>query len=204
MKKTRMFYLVAVFALLAVSIVMFSGIARAGAATVDGFVGVPWGASKQQVAKAMAQQGFTLVDEIKGAYGEYGVYRGTFVDQPADLAFQFGKNGLCAGQADLLGVRDKDLFIAKIVYRDIKRLLVTKYGPPDHADDSPVVGSYGEAIISIWQDLRTAGTPHAPVTIVLDAGFGRRIQTLGMPTTRELFRIGVLVSYRAEIVKDSY
>jgi hypothetical protein len=104
----------------------------------------------------------------------------------------------------LLEVRDEELFIAIMQYRNIKQLLIAKYGPPDDVEDAPKKSLGGDGIISIWGNLRTAGTPPALVSIVLDAGFGRRIQTFGMPTTRELFRIGVLVIYRAEIVRDSY
>ena len=102
MKKTKAFYQIIVFALIVVSVIMFSGIAKAAADTVDGFVGVPWGASKQQVAKEMAQRDFKQVAEGTN----YVVYGGTFADLPADLTFGFGKNGFYMGEADVTTTRD--------------------------------------------------------------------------------------------------
>jgi hypothetical protein len=57
MKKMKVFYLVVVFALLVVSVIMFSGIARAGEVP-DGFMGIPWGASRDQIIKTMSEQGY--------------------------------------------------------------------------------------------------------------------------------------------------
>ena len=60
MKKMKVFYLVVVFALLAISVILFSGIAQAGAVP-DGFMGVPWGASKDQVIKTINRvEGFRV------------------------------------------------------------------------------------------------------------------------------------------------
>ena len=199
MKKTKVFYQNIVFALILVSVVMFSGIAQADAASLDGFVGVPWGASKQQVASAMAKRDFKQVAEGT----DYVVYRGTFADIEADLTFAFGKNGLNTGEADLLGCRDQDIVFAMTSYPGIKRLLVAKYGQPNGFNDSPNPNMGGNAILSSWS-MRTAGTPPAPASIRLWGGPVRRLQTYADNTTPELFRNGVLITYSANIVIDPY
>jgi hypothetical protein len=204
MKKTGAIYMVfASTLLLAVSVVMFYGIAQANAASLDGFVGVPWGADKQQVAKAMAQRDFKKVAE--GA--SYITYRGTFADLPADLTFAFKKNGFYTGEADLLSCRDQEIIFTIAPYKGIKELLIAKYGPPDDSTNDAVTSMWGrEGMLSKWS-MRTTGTPPAPAGISLQQGPGRRLQTYADGfgnATRDMFRNGVLVVYSASIVSDPY
>ena len=85
MKKANMSYLATVSVLLLMWGTMFSGIAwGADNATADGFVGVPWGAGRSQVASIMKEKGFTIItNKAKDLY-DAEIYRGAFADQPAD------------------------------------------------------------------------------------------------------------------------
>jgi len=184
-------------------------------ANVGGFAGVPWGANKQQIAEVMAQKGFTLLYQIKPDLvhkDDHFVYRGTFVDKPADLLFTLGKNGLFAGEADLLAYRQQNSGAFGYVVRgfnNINQLLVMKYGPPDMEimlGPAPNYICYSNE----WTILGTVGTQTAKVTIEISGGYIHRVTTLLRPDQRdkfpieEAFPLGIIVSYYAEIVSDPY
>jgi len=194
--------MVAAFAIVALSLALPSALVFAGeAASVDGFVGVPFGSSRQQVATSMDQRGFKQVDEATiSERTSWVVYRGTFMDLPADLTFKFGEGGFYIGEADFVYMRDQEILVAMSFYPAFKKKFVLKYGKPD-IDDGPAGGG---GAISRWDNLRSAGKTPVPARIMLWAGAGRRLRTYGLPTTKDLFRIGLLVVYQADIVKDSY
>jgi len=113
--------------------VMFSGIAwSAEKATVDGFVGVAWGAGRSQVALIMKEKGFTLItNKVKDLY-DAEIYRGTFADQPADLYFHYnGKDYFDSGWAILLPFQGQGVGVAMSGYNSVVTLLKAKYGPCD-------------------------------------------------------------------------
>jgi len=83
----KVFYLVAVLALLIISVVMFSGIAQAGAVP-NGFMGIPWGASKDQVIKATSGQGYR---QLSTPWPDVLSFRGAFAGAPCELLFNFEK-----------------------------------------------------------------------------------------------------------------
>lgn len=63
---------------------------------VEGFSGVPWGASREQVQAAMAEKGFTLLEQIPGVADKY---KGSFAGHAAELKFFFHKNLFYSGEA---------------------------------------------------------------------------------------------------------
>lgn len=81
MKKTKAIYLVVVFALLVVYVIMFPGIARAGAVP-DGFIGVPWGASTEQIVKVMNERGYR---QLTGTTTGKLAFKGAFAGAPCKL-----------------------------------------------------------------------------------------------------------------------
>jgi len=129
----RKLYRTIIAALLLMWGIIFPGIAWCGEkATADGFVGISWGAGRSQVASAMKEKGFTLItNKAKGLY-DADVYRGTFVDHPADLYFHYnGKDFLDNGWVFLLSVQGQGLDVAMSGYYSIMSLLKAKYGAFD-------------------------------------------------------------------------
>jgi hypothetical protein len=206
MMKTKVFYRVIVYASIVVSVLMFFGLAHAGVtARVDGFVGVPFGSSKPQVATAMNRLGYKYEAEAKGFLDgtSYVVYRGTFIGWKADLTFAFGKHGLYEGEADILLLRDQDKVFWSSAYPGFKEKLAWKYGPPDQNDaETDAFGRKG--VICRWKNLQTEGSPPARVGIMLWGGHGRRLQTMGLASTPALFRNGLLIVYSAELGDNLY
>jgi len=112
---------------------MFSGIAwSTEKATADGFVGVPWGAGRSQVASIMKEKGFTIITSKARALYDAEIYRGTFADQPADLYFHYNARDVFdSGWAFLISVQGQGLDVALSGYYSIMPLLKAKYGPFD-------------------------------------------------------------------------
>jgi len=190
MKKIGALYQVAFFALLMLSVIMFSGIAQAATATVDDFVGVPWGADKQQVATTMAQRGFKLIDE-RELYGNlYLVYQGTFADEPAELVFEIGKNGFKRGTADLLSYDN----MMPYFYEKLTRLITAKYGK---------AYMWGTDTMSKTWQLQTGGPQPAPAEITVACGDSIKIYLPILPNGQSIYQ-GCYALYSADIVKDSY
>jgi hypothetical protein len=166
MKKMQVFYLVVVLALLAVSVVMFSGVAWADG-TCEGFVGVPWGASKEQVQAAMANKGFPLIEHWTS---DCDVYRGTFAGYPAELKFFFEKNVFYSGRAEFLDRTSTEPQQAGLVYEEIKRLFQAKYGLYNYelctgtgCDKARAHDDYNR--FCTWKDITSTATSHGTVEI---------------------------------------
>ena len=132
------------------------------AAPVDGFIGVPWGASRQEVQKVMQERGFTLLEQR--ADGIVDTYRGTFTGQPAELRFQYQNNVYFAGTAAFLHV--KGSFDGSMAYYyELKEQLTAKYGTPLTYNIAS-----GSERSSRWEGLTTMATPPGRVFIHLRYG----------------------------------
>ena len=140
---------------------------------VDGFMGAPWGASRQQVEAAMAEKGFALIEQR--ADGVVDRYRGVFADHPAELLFRYNKNVFYYGEAHLLDAQGKGLDAALDAYHAMARLLTAKYGPPDRKDYGVVPGpDKKEKIVngfSEWDNIPTTATPSGHVKISVVGGY---------------------------------
>jgi len=126
MNKLKVPYLVVVFALFVVSVVMFSGIAQAGAVP-DGFAGVPWGASKDQIIKTMNEQGYR---QITCEEGDSLCFRGSFLSVTCiKLIFSLHSNSFCSGFA--VGcARSEYHRPTQRTFEEMVNILSEKYGPP--------------------------------------------------------------------------
>lgn len=134
---------------------------------VEGFMGVPWGADRQQVQKAMEERGFKLLEQR--ADGVVDTYQGTFVDQPAQLKFQYYKNGsvFYSGSAAFLHVKGRSPDSAMAYYYELKGLLTAKYGTRTALATD---GSGRLEYASLWQGLPATATPSGQATIQLRHG----------------------------------
>lgn len=151
-------------AVLALSLLMLFTASSYAASSVDGFIGVPWGASRQQVQKAMEERGFTLLEQR--ADGFIDTYQGTFTGQSAQLTFIYEKNVFYKGEAAFLHVRDKDYYAVKAYYTELKGLLTAKYGPPMERSS---IGSQSLSY-SKWENLPATARHPGQVTIMLREG----------------------------------
>ena len=121
MKKMKVFYLIAFLVLLSVSVIMFSGIARAGAVS-DGFAGVPWGANKDQVINIMGKRGYRQLGTKP--LGDL-VFSGEFAGVPCELSFRLIDDSFYEGYA-WFGHTEK----SQATFNRIVDMLSERYGPP--------------------------------------------------------------------------
>jgi hypothetical protein len=136
MKKTRVFYLVAVLALLVASVVMFSGIARAGAVP-DGFMGIPWGASKDQIIKTMSERGYR---QLTSEESNQLHFKGDFAGVPClHLYFSLRANSFYSGSA--WGCAWSTYHRGtQAIFERMVNTLSEKYGPPQKRESGKIDG----------------------------------------------------------------
>ncbi len=172
----------------------------AASPAVDGFIGVPWGASRQQVRQAMEERGFTLLEQR--ADGIIDTYQGTFTGQPAELKFQYESNVFFSGEANFLHVKGQSLDAVRAYYMELKGLLTAKYGLPAELTDAA-----GKTPVCLWERLPATATPPGQVTI--QARYGQVFYGTGYLGNGLYKASGVTVSYsigsswaRQKAVKD--
>ena len=109
---------------------MLTSITATGeAASLDGVLGIPWGAAPQDVKQVMDKTGFSFwkedTDPYVGYYVTYadGLYAGYSV---TGLTFSFFSNQTYAAK---VSISDKRADI-QAAYADLKKLLTQKYGTP--------------------------------------------------------------------------
>ena len=192
MKIMKVFQCIAVWALLLASVVISSGTVWGGEKpTADGFVGVPWCASRLQAASVMQEKGFTLITHKANRLYDADLYRGTFADYPADLYFNYnGKDVFDSGYAFLLGFEGKNLDAAMSGYYSIVPLLKAKYG----AFDKEIAGE--EFRVCSWDNIPTKGASPGMVEIKVQGG---RIPDFS-GKNKNLY--GVWVQYHYRQMKD--
>jgi hypothetical protein len=131
MQKVKVLYLIAVLALLAISVVMFSGIAQAGAVP-EGFMGVPWGATRDRVIKAMSEQGYRQLTSEEPSNLKF---RGNFANCPCILSFSLIANSFYRGGAENCA-KGPYRQAAQLYLERIVNMLSEKYGPLEDRDYS--------------------------------------------------------------------
>lgn len=189
MKMAKAFCRVVGVAIVGMALFLFSGVVFAGeAATVDGFIGVPWGASRQEVQKAMEERGFKLLEHGADVVLDY--YLGTFTGQPAELVFMYQKELFISGEANFLHVKGQSLDAARAYYLELKGMLTAKYGPPSQCL-SP--GDGKPDVVCLWQELPTTATPPSLVTI--QARYGQVLYGTGFLGNGGYMATGVTVKY---------
>ena len=196
--KSKVFGLVVLFSLV---LMVFTIPGYAAPPPVDGFIGVPWGASRQQVQKAMEERGFTLLEQR--ADGCVDTYQGTFTGQPAELKFQYENNVFFGGDASFLHIKGASLDAVQAYYLELKGMLTAKYGMPMELTDAT-----GKTPVCLWERLPAVATPPGQVTI--QARYGRVFYGTGYWGNGLYLASGVTVSYsigsawaRMRNVKDS-
>lgn len=126
---------------------------------VEGFMGVPWSASRQQVDAAMAEQGF-----IKLAKPDWCAtvpanhlcdpglvnYDGRFGGERAEIRFLFQNKELYRGWVMLTASQTTRLIDQVNAYTRIKTLLTEKYGPPFTDEKSVRPKGWGQAARASW------------------------------------------------------
>lgn len=134
MKRMRMFYLSTIFVLCTATLVMFSGIARAGEVP-DGFAGIPWGASHDQINKTMSQRSYRqITSEVPGGL----IFKGAFAEASCQLYFNLTANSFHPGKADFCDI-SPDPRLPQATFNRIIKMLSEKYGPPRLRQSEPEV-----------------------------------------------------------------
>ena len=116
------------------------------AASVDGFIGVPWGATQQQIDNAMREKGFSHHEFMP-------YYVGSFAGYPAPaVSFQVRHNAFYEGQASIChtsensGYREVEECSQKIV-----SMISDKYGQPTSRRST-----HSNAFFLYWEGLHDA------------------------------------------------
>lgn len=122
---TKAPWLAVVMSLLTVSSFAFAGLAKAGAVP-DGFIGVPWGASADQVKQIMNERGYT---QLKGSATGLLVFKGAFAGVPCQLLFYLIANSFYSGTAEICS-RSGYALRPQSTYKQTVDMLSEKYGPP--------------------------------------------------------------------------
>ncbi len=144
----------------------------------DGFCGVPWGATKQQIDNIMKEKGFSsLNSKIPGRPS----YDGTFSDYPAaELHFDVRHNIFFAGYAEICPARPgyhPDCVLP--CSEDMVKKFTEKYGQPSRIEKSLEINTF-----HIWENLQDASSSDNIAIRVwtripnsLNAGFVRIVYT---------------------------
>ena len=153
--------------LLAVTFMLMGAVSLCAAQNVDGFIGLPWGASNEAVKTSMEQRGFKLLSFT----AEKAEFLGEFANEPANLTFFFLKDRFFRGEADLLNARQMGKADALKYFDDFSSMMQVKYGKTERN------GAYSkntEIYTYSWYNLPTSATPPGQASISISGGqFGK-------------------------------
>ena len=139
--KSKVSILVIIFFLVLMS---FTVSVSAAPPAVEGFMGVPWGASRQQVEAAMAEQGFEKLarPEFCSSFPQDPRcdptllrYSGQFAGEQAEINYSFQNKAMVKGWVSIKSFVPFNLTGQMDSYTRIRGLLTQKYGLP--TSDSP-------------------------------------------------------------------
>jgi hypothetical protein len=114
----------------------------------EGFVGVPWGATRAQVKQIMSERGWIRCTDSSP---NQEVFKGAFDGMACDLHFVMAGNSFVEGYADPLArLPIRHLGATQNAYESTVKRLTEKYGPPQKAGDFDAYAStWGPA--STWE-----------------------------------------------------
>ena len=126
------------------------------APAVEGFAGVPWGTSREQSQKLMAEKGFTSLGQADGFSDKY---KGVFAGHPAELKLTYTKDVFYCGEAIIKDMPAPEiLWSMSDFFDDMKKLFVAKYG----AANAEYTLGEGENLLGFgarWENLAAADNP---------------------------------------------
>lgn len=140
--KSKICILVILFSLI---LICFAASVSATSVVPDGFVGIPWGANKDQISKIMNDRGYTTQGTIPDSRDLPStlLYRGAFGGQNGQLEFRLLNNVFHMGRATYLG-----MFAAEpakeSIYMQIVNQIGAKYGAPQSDKITDVKGNSGK------------------------------------------------------------
>lgn len=109
----------------------------------EGFVGLPWGASRNQIMEKMNAQGWI---KLSGRSPDEAIFKGSFDGNACELHFVMAGNSLVKGYATPIArfpVRDNSA--TRYVYESIVRHLTEKYGPQTDGGEGPGIA------MTVWE-----------------------------------------------------
>jgi hypothetical protein len=177
------------------------------APTVDGFMGIAWGATPQDVRRAVEKDGFTFWQEgndpLTGYFVQYadGLYAGYSV---SGLSFYFLSNQLYSVSVSISEKRAN----IDAAYSDIGRLLSDKYGPAGPEKSLRIPVNYPPNrpydLISVYQEWSIDNGGDLPISITLKKtpawiGFERNPGGLDITYTNNALREALKARSRQNI-----
>ncbi len=144
--------------------------AQQGRSSADGFVGVPWGSTREQTKSILQKKGYSLITNKAPFWADADLYRGSFADQTADLYFHYGGTDyFSSGQAYLVGFKGQGTDIALVGYYTVVKLIKAKYGDCDR-EISTYSEEHGKGFVCSWENIKTSKPPYGIVSIGVQAG----------------------------------
>ena len=114
----------------------------------EGFVGVLWGASSEQINKTMRERGYK---KIESNNPDILRFFGTFGSQPCDLSFNLSMNSFYQGTA-YCSQNEQHATTKWFFELEVKKLS-EKYGPPDEQDTRKVEKCTDVCDWAMWDHL---------------------------------------------------
>lgn len=123
------------FAAILTVCLLLSAVSVYAAPYPEGFVGVPWGASRSEIAQKMNEMGWM---KLTGRNPDEVIYKGAFDGNPCELRFVMAGNSLVEGYAmPIARLPVRNVTATKYTYESIVKHLKEKYGPPTDAGEGP-------------------------------------------------------------------
>jgi hypothetical protein len=147
----------------------------------EGFVGVPWGTTREQVRKIMSERGWL---RLTGSAPTEESFNGAYNGMTGQLTFIFAGESFVEGRADFLArVPERSIAFTTKKYEETVKILTEKYGPPNNGS-------------STWKitDART-GDEYTMFALFIEMGFYDTMD--GMKEKHTSFS----VTYRADSLK---
>jgi len=97
----------------------------------EGFVGIPWGANRDQIIKTMNERGYTTEGTIfsRETLPSTLLFKGAFGGQKCQLEFYLSNNTFYIASASHMGMFDQERYNEQI-YKQMVQQISLKYGLP--------------------------------------------------------------------------
>lgn len=113
----------------------------------EGFVGVPWGATRAQLKQIMSERGWI---RCTNSPPTQEVFKGSFDGMACDLHFVMVGNSFVEGYADPLARFPlRNFGVTKNAYESTVKRLTEKYGPPQKTEPDAYASTWGPA--TTWE-----------------------------------------------------
>lgn len=143
----------------------------------EGFVDVPWGASRAQVKQILSERGWKMLNDEPQRVASKGSFNG----MNAQLTFVFEGNGLVGGMV-IMGVHPiKNIAASAYAYKNLVESLTKKYGPPNGtSEDNMTAGSRWNFVDTDNKDEYTISAVFTKYSAFMDPDYPANAELVGI------------------------